>query len=71
MEHKSIQCCMPRMPPMVPVSYPNSTPPKATNNPTMMAGAAEPGTSAGFVILKGIMTTLNPDEEKWKVRDGQ
>lgn len=31
-----------------PVSYPNSKPPVATKNPTMMAGADEPATLSGF-----------------------
>jgi len=31
-------------------AYPNRIPPKATNNPITMAGSAEPGTSAGFLM---------------------
>ena len=38
------------------VTYPKSTPPKATNMPMMIAGAAEPGTSAGFFNMTPMMT---------------
>lgn len=31
--------------------YPKRRPPKATKSPMTMAGAAEPGTSAGFFIM--------------------
>ena len=33
-------------------SYPKSTPPKATNRPIMIAGAAEPTASSGFLKAK-------------------
>ena len=36
------------MPEMVPVSYPNRTPPKATKKPMTMAGHALPATPSGL-----------------------
>lgn len=36
-------------------TYPNSTPPKATNMPMIMAGAAEPAASAGFFNITPMM----------------
>ena len=39
-----------RMPLIVPVSYPNKTPPKATNIPMTMAGHDRPGTPSGFCV---------------------
>lgn len=44
-----------RIPEIVPVSYPNNSPPKATNSPTTMAGQAAPGSSAGFLNAKPIL----------------
>jgi hypothetical protein len=37
-------------------TYPKRTPPKATNNPTMMAGIALPGAPSGFFNIKPMMT---------------
>jgi len=34
------------------VTYPKRIPPKATNKPTMMAGAAEPATDSGFLSIR-------------------
>jgi hypothetical protein len=44
-----------RIPPMVPVSYPKSTPPNATKRPTQMAGHALPGVPAGGLSWIGIL----------------
>lgn len=52
-----------RIPEMVPVSYPNSSPPKATNSPTTMAGHAAPGSSAGFLNAKPILKI----DREWKL----
>jgi hypothetical protein len=38
------------------ITYPKRTPPKATNNPTMMAGTALPGAPSGFFNIKPMMT---------------
>jgi hypothetical protein len=35
-------------------SYPNNTPPKATNIPTTMAGHDRPGTLSGFLSARPI-----------------
>ena len=40
------------------MTYPNRTPPNATNKPMMMAGAAEPAASSGFLIAKPIVRLL-------------
>lgn len=46
------------MPPMVPVSYPNRTPPNATKRPTAMAGHAEPAVPGGGLRVIGILYQL-------------
>jgi hypothetical protein len=40
-------------------TYPKSTPPKATNRPIIMAGAAEPTASSGFFNAKPIAKRLS------------
>lgn len=37
------------------LSHPKRMPPNATKSPMMMAGAAEPGTSCGFLIINPMM----------------
>jgi len=34
------------------LTYPKRIPPKATNKPTMMAGAAEPAIVSGFLSIR-------------------
>lgn len=43
-------------------TYPKSTPPKATNRPIMIAGAAEPGVPAGALSMKPMFADVFKEE---------
>jgi hypothetical protein len=87
------QWCIPRIPPIVPVSYlqelakcqlmvkdesayPKRTPPKATNNPTKMAGMADPAEPSGFFNMRPMLANSSNDnrqgekEDLWSGRRG-
>lgn len=51
-------------------TYPKRTPPKATNNPIRIAGAAEPGTPGGGLSIRPMVRRVRVLEEGCGERSG-